>query len=196
MRFGAHISKTPCQTLYPWVLVLARCFAYACTKSHPNLLKFGGDIAQIGAHQRLLSSINSVINSTPQGPWERKGQKTRVTPYTSLLLLSSRLLASITPPTGRKHPSKQLCPPVPSTSPPSHPSLSHPLRSPLRPPEPPLPMPHRCLLAQCSPPSTLTPMFQPNSFDSSSTALPSRFKPAPLNTPHRSPASRTSSPTS
>jgi len=80
MRFGARISKTPCQTLYPWVSVLARCFAYTCTKSHPNLLKFGGDIAQIGAHQRLLSSINSVINSTPQGPWERKGQKTHVTP--------------------------------------------------------------------------------------------------------------------
>src|SRR5712671_2553879 len=54
---------------------------YISTKSHPNLLKFGGDIAQIGAHQLLLSSINSVINSTPQGPWERKGQKNRVTPY-------------------------------------------------------------------------------------------------------------------
>src|SRR5712672_3876198 len=186
MRFGARVSKTPCQTRGYTGTGLAQCFAYACTKSHPNWLKFGGDIAQISAHLFSLSSINFVINSTPQGPWERKGQKTRVTPYTSLLLLSSRLLASITPPTGRKHPSKQLCPPVPSTSPLSHPSLSHPLRSPLRPPEPPLLTPHRCLLAQCSPPSTLTPMFQPNSFDSSSTALPSRFKPAPLNMPHRS----------
>src|SRR5712671_3087123 len=76
--------------------------SYISTKFRPIWMRFGGDIAQIGAHQLLLSSINSVINSTPQGPWERKGQKTRVTPYTSLLLLSSRLLASITPPTGRK----------------------------------------------------------------------------------------------
>ena len=80
MRFGARVSKTPCQTLYPWVSVLARCFAYACTKSHPNRSKFGGNIAQIGAHQFSLSSINFVINSTPKGPWERKDQKTRVTP--------------------------------------------------------------------------------------------------------------------
>src|SRR5712671_2149868 len=81
MRFGAHVSKTLCQNRNPWVQGLARCFAYACTKSHPNRSKFGGNIAQINAHQLLLSSINSVINSTPQGPWERKGQKTRVTPY-------------------------------------------------------------------------------------------------------------------
>ena len=80
MSFGARVSKTPWQTCIRVPTGLARCFAYACTKSHPNLLKFGGDIAQIGAHQLLLSSINSVINSTPQGPWERKGQKTRVTP--------------------------------------------------------------------------------------------------------------------
>src|SRR5882757_6097568 len=80
MRFGARVSKTPCQTLYPWVLVLARCFAYACTKSHPNRSKFGGDIAQINAHLFLLSSINFIINSTSQRPWEQKGQKTRVTP--------------------------------------------------------------------------------------------------------------------
>src|SRR5712671_780431 len=80
MRFGARVSKTPCQNRNPWVQVLAWCFAYACTKSHPNRSKFGGNIAQINAHQLLLSSINSVINSTPQGPWERKGQKTRVTP--------------------------------------------------------------------------------------------------------------------
>src|SRR5882672_4370982 len=83
MRFGARVSKTPCQNRNPWVQGLARCFAYACTKSHPNRSKFGGDIVQIGAHQFLLSSINFVINSTPQGPWERKDQKTRVTPYPS-----------------------------------------------------------------------------------------------------------------
>src|SRR5712672_1009955 len=81
MRFGARVSKTPCQNRNPWVQGLARCFAYACTKSHPNRSKFGGNIAQIGAHQFSLSSINFVINSTPQGPWERKDQKTRVTPY-------------------------------------------------------------------------------------------------------------------
>src|SRR5712671_5160707 len=66
MRFGARVSKTPCQTLYPWVSVLARCFAYACTKSHPNRSKFGGDIAQITAHRLLLSRINFIINSTSQ----------------------------------------------------------------------------------------------------------------------------------
>src|SRR5712671_6045175 len=81
MRFGARVSKTPCQNRNPWLQGLARCFAYACTKSHPNRSKFGGNIAQIGAHQCSLSSINFVINSTPQGPWERKDQKTRVTPY-------------------------------------------------------------------------------------------------------------------
>src|SRR5712671_3959871 len=81
MRFGARVSKTPCQTLYPCVSVLGRCFAYACTKSHPNRSKFGGDIAQINAHRFLLSPINFIINSTSQRPWEQKGQKTRVTPY-------------------------------------------------------------------------------------------------------------------
>src|SRR5712671_6364723 len=81
MRFGARVSKTPCQNRNPWVQGLARCFAYVCTKSHPNRSKFGGDIVQIGAHQFSLSSINFIINSTPQGPWERKDQKTRVTPY-------------------------------------------------------------------------------------------------------------------
>src|SRR5712675_2861373 len=85
MRFGACVSKTPCQNRNPWVQGLARCFAYACTNSHPNRSKFGGNIAQIGAHQFSLSSINFVINSTPQGPWERKDQKTRVTPYEHLI---------------------------------------------------------------------------------------------------------------
>src|SRR5712675_3311336 len=81
MSFGAHVSKTPCQTRGYMGTGLAQCFAYACTKTHPNQSKFGRDIAQISAHRFLLSSINFVINSTPQGPWERKGQKTRVTPY-------------------------------------------------------------------------------------------------------------------
>src|SRR5712671_4208782 len=81
MRFGGRVSKTPCQNRNPWVQGLARCFAYTCTKSHPNRSKFGGDIVQIGAHQFSLSAINFVINSTPQGLWERKDQKTRVTPY-------------------------------------------------------------------------------------------------------------------
>ena len=80
MSFGARISKTLCQTHTHVPMGLAWCFAYTCTKPHPNRSKFGGDIAQISAHQFLLSSINFVINSTPQGPWERKGQKTRVTP--------------------------------------------------------------------------------------------------------------------
>src|SRR5712671_3431679 len=52
-----------------------------CLHVHQNSSKFGGDIAQISAHQFLLSSINFVINSTPQGLWEQKGQKTCVTPY-------------------------------------------------------------------------------------------------------------------
>jgi len=80
MSFGACVSKTPCQTRICVPMGLARCFAYMCTKTHPNQSKFGGDIAQISAHQFSLSSINFVINSTPQRPWERKGQKTHVTP--------------------------------------------------------------------------------------------------------------------
>src|SRR5712672_973840 len=90
MRFGARLSKTPCQTLYPSVSVLARCIAYACTKSHPNRSKFGGDIAQINAHRFLLSPINFVINSTSQRPWEQKGQKTRVTPYVPMVEREAR----------------------------------------------------------------------------------------------------------
>jgi len=78
ISFGARISKTPCQTHGYRGMGLAQCFAYACTKTNPNRLKFGGDIAQIGAHQFSLSSTNFVINSTPQGPWEQKGQKTCV----------------------------------------------------------------------------------------------------------------------
>jgi len=84
MSSGTRVSKTPCQTCTCVPMGLAWCFAYACTKTHPNRLKFGGDIAQISAHQFSLSSINCVINSTPQGPWERKGQKTCLTPYSSL----------------------------------------------------------------------------------------------------------------
>src|SRR5712672_4253864 len=81
MSFGAHVSKTPCKTHGYRGMGLAQCFAYACTKTHSNRSKFGGYIAQISAHQFSLSSINFIINSTPQGPWERKGQKTHVTPY-------------------------------------------------------------------------------------------------------------------
>ena len=55
-------------------------FGVRVSKTNPNWLKFGRDIAQISVHQFLLS-INFVINSTPQGPWECKGQKTHVTPY-------------------------------------------------------------------------------------------------------------------
>jgi len=80
MSFGACVSKTPCQTHTPVPMGLAWCFAYVCTKTRPHQLKFSRDIAQISAHQCLLSSINFIINSTPQGPWEWKGQKTCVTP--------------------------------------------------------------------------------------------------------------------
>ena len=80
MSFGACISKTPCQTHGYRGIGLAQCFAYVCTKSHPNRSKSGNSIAQINAHQFSLSSINFVINSTSQGAWECKGQKTRVTP--------------------------------------------------------------------------------------------------------------------
>src|SRR5712672_376480 len=80
MSSGAHISKTLCQTYTHVPMGLARCFAYVCTRTHPSRSKFGGDIAQISAHQFSLSSINFVINSTPQRPWEQKGQKTHVTP--------------------------------------------------------------------------------------------------------------------
>jgi len=53
---------------------LAQCFAYVCTKTNPNWSKFGRDIAQISVHQFLLSSINFIINSTPQGPWNEKAK--------------------------------------------------------------------------------------------------------------------------
>src|SRR5712675_3521450 len=43
MRFGACVSKTPCQTCGYMGTGLVWCFAYACTKSHPNRSKFGGD---------------------------------------------------------------------------------------------------------------------------------------------------------
>jgi len=77
---GARISKTLCQTYTHVPTGLAWCFAYVYTKTHPNRSKYGGDIAQISAHQFSLSSITFIINSTPQGPWERKGQKTHVMP--------------------------------------------------------------------------------------------------------------------
>src|SRR5712675_2158997 len=51
------------------------------------------------------------------------------TPSTSLHLLSSLLLASITGPSGKKHPSKPPCPPDPLISPQSRPPPSLPLRS-------------------------------------------------------------------
>src|SRR5712671_3269609 len=101
MRFGARVSKTPCQTLYPWVSVLARCFAYASTKSHPNQSKFGGDIAEINAHRFLLSPINFIINSTSQRPWEQKGQKTRVTPYSQQTRSQTKLVNRVPPPNRR-----------------------------------------------------------------------------------------------
>src|SRR5712675_2852738 len=66
ISFGARISKTPCQTHGYRGMGLAWCFAYTCTKTNPDWLKFGEDIAQISAHQFSLSSINFVINSTPQ----------------------------------------------------------------------------------------------------------------------------------
>jgi len=50
MRFGARVSKTPCQTHGYTGTGLAQCFAYACTRTHPNRSKCGGDIAQISVH--------------------------------------------------------------------------------------------------------------------------------------------------
>src|SRR5712671_1998107 len=118
------------------------------------------------------------------------------TPSTSLLLLSSCLLASITRPTGKKHPSKPPCPLALSTSLPSRPPLSRPPRFPPHLLEPPYPTPRRCPLTPSSQPSTLIPTSRLNSSDSSSTASPSQFKPTPLSMPRKSPASRTSSPIS
>src|SRR5712672_3459062 len=117
------------------------------------------------------------------------------TPSTSLLLLSSRLLASITPPTGKKPRSKPPCPPAPSTCLPSPLPLPLLLRSRLHQPGPPSQTSPRCPPALYSLPSTHNPMYPPNNSVNSSTAshLPSR--PVPLSTPPRSPASRMSSPT-
>src|SRR6267154_5741589 len=49
MSSGACVSKTLCQTHTHVPIGLAWCFAYMCTKTHPDRLKFGGDIAQISA---------------------------------------------------------------------------------------------------------------------------------------------------
>src|SRR5712671_1012399 len=103
------------------------------------------------------------------------------TPSTSLLSLSSRLLASITHPSGKKPPSKAPCPRTPSTSLTSHPSPPPLLRSRRRPPEPPSPTPHHCLRVLCLPPSTPIPTCLPSSCANSFTASPSPFKPAPPN---------------
>src|SRR5712671_6684763 len=86
ISFGACVSKTLCQTHTSVPMGLAWCFAYACTKTNSNWSKFGGDIAQISAHQFSLSSIDFIIKSTPQGPWEQKGQKICVTPSGNLPL--------------------------------------------------------------------------------------------------------------
>src|SRR5712672_2740680 len=114
---------------------------------------------------------------------------------TSLLSLSSRLLASITRPSGKKPLSEAPCLRTPSTSLTSRPSLPPPLRSRLRPPEPPSPTPRHCPPVPCSPPLTHIPTCLPRNSASSSTASPSPFKPAPLSTPPKWPASKTSSPT-
>jgi len=106
--------------------------------------------------------VRTLSNWTPQS-----------TPSTSLLSLSSRLLASITHPTGRKPRFKPPCPLAPSTSPPSRRFPSPPLRSLPHLPEPPCPMPHRCLPVQCSPPLMLTLTSQPRNSANSSTASPS-----------------------
>src|SRR5712671_1995622 len=103
------------------------------------------------------------------------------TPSTSLLLLSSRLLASITHPSGRKHTSKPPCPRTPSTSLTSRPSPSPPLRSHLRLLGPPSPTLHHCPRVLCLPPSTPIPTCLPSSCANSFTASPSPFKPAPPN---------------
>ena len=128
--------------------------------------------------------VRTLSNWTPQS-----------TPSTSLLLLSSRLLASITPPTGKKPLSKPPCPLALSNSLPSLPPPSRPLHFPPRQPVPPSPMPRHCLPVQCSQLSTHTPTCLHHNSVSSFTVLPSRSRPAPLSMPPKSPASKTSSPT-
>src|SRR5882757_1170953 len=90
------------------------------------------------------------------------------TPSTSLLLLSSRLSASITRPSGKEPLSKPLCPPIPSTSltnRPRQPPLPH---SPHRPPEPLSLTPRRCPPVRFSLPSTPIPMSRLNNCANSS----------------------------
>src|SRR5712675_1512580 len=96
--------------------------------------------------------VRTLSNWTPQS-----------TPSTSLLLLSSRLLASITRPSGKKHPSKPPCLHAPLTSPQSRPPPSPLPRSPLHPPELRSTTPRHCLPGRCSLPSTPIPTSPPNS---------------------------------
>src|SRR5882757_8318173 len=130
------------------------------------------------SHRKVRARMLS--NWTPQS-----------TPSTSLLLVSSRLLASITHPSGKKHPSKPPCPLARLTSPPSRPPLSPPSRSPLHLPEPRSLTPRHCPLGRCSPPLTLTPTSLPRSLGNSSTASLSPYRSAPLSTPPKSLDSKT-----
>src|SRR5712672_2784864 len=66
---------------YPCTHGFGMVFCLHMHKTHPDRSNFGRDIAQISVYQFSLSSINFIINSTPQGPWEQKGQKTCVIPY-------------------------------------------------------------------------------------------------------------------
>src|SRR5882672_11708049 len=106
----------------------------------------------------------------------------QLTPSTSLLLLSSRLLASIMRPSGRKHPSKPPCPLDLSTSLPSRLLPFPPSRSPCRWPELPSQTSPHSRPALSSPLSKRIPTSLPSTSVSSSTALPSLSKPAPLST--------------
>src|SRR5712671_664964 len=124
--------------------------------------------------------VHTLSNWTPQS-----------TPSISIRTHSSHLLATITPPTGKKPPYVPPCPPIRSTCP----------TSPLHPPPPICYLPCQegplllksppCPLAPSWPPSMPIPTSPPRNSVSSFTVLRSPSRPGPPSMPLRWPASRT-----
>src|SRR5882757_1664625 len=107
------------------------------------------------------------------------------TPSSSLHTLSSHLLVSTTPPTGKKPPSALPCRLTPSICPTSRPEALRRPCSPLRQAGPPSLTPHLCRPEQSWQPSTATLTSPLRNSANSSTASPSLFRPEPHSTPLR-----------
>src|SRR5712672_3911380 len=129
--------------------------------------------------------VHTLSNWTPQS-----------TPSISIRTLSSRLLASIMPPTGKKLPYVLPCPPIRSTCPTSLLRPVPPARHPPCQEGPPLLKSLPCPLIPSWPPSTPIPTSPPCSSVSLFTVSRSPSRPGPPSTPLRWPASRTPLPAS